>query len=117
MPVTLTESEIYDFRSRLCAEAERQFAEHGVEAVSMRSLTKAMGCSATTPYRYFQNKEEILAAVRASILDRVSDMLEAVGRGQRDGASWARAHRKAFVDFAFNEPEAYRLIYDLYQPE
>src|SRR5262249_25655695 len=55
--------------------------------------------------------------VRASILDRVSDRLETVGRGQTDGAAWARAHTKAFLDFAFDEPDAYRLIYDLYQPE
>lgn len=117
MPATLTEAEIHEFRARLCAEAERQFAVHGVEAVTMRSLAKGLGCSAMTPYRYFQNKDEILAAVRASILHRVCDMLEAVGRDQPDGVSWARAHTKAFVDFACREPEAYRLLYDLYQPE
>jgi AcrR family transcriptional regulator len=117
MPATLTDSEINEFRSRLCAEAERQFAEHGVEAVSMRSLAKALGCSATTPYRYFRNKEEILAAVRASILHRVCDMLEAVGVDQPTGAVWARAHTRAFLGFAFDEPNAYRLLYDLYQPE
>ena len=117
MPTPLSASEISDFRARLCAEAERQFAEQGVEAVSMRSLAKALGCSATTPYRYFKNKDEILAAVRAVILDRASAMLEAVGRGQSDAVSRARAHTKAFVDFAFEEPNAYRLVYDLYQPD
>ena len=83
----------------------------------MRSLAKALGCSATTPYRYFENKEAILAAVRASILERVCDMLEAVGRDQPDSVAWARAHTQAFVDFAFDEPHAYRLVYDLYQAE
>jgi AcrR family transcriptional regulator len=117
MPATLSDTEINEFRSRLCAEAKRQFAEHGVEAVTMRSLTKALGCSATTPYRYFRNKEEILAAVRASILHRVCDKLEAAGRDQPNGVAWARAHTKAFLDFAFHEPNAYRLLYDLYQPE
>ncbi|MGH8784998.1 MAG: TetR/AcrR family transcriptional regulator [Cupriavidus necator] len=117
MPTPLSASEISDFRARLCAEAERQFAEHGVAAVSMRSLAKALGCSATTPYRYFKNKDEILAAVRAVILDRASAKLEAVGRVQTDAISRARAHTKAFVDFAFDEPNAYRLVYDLYQPD
>ncbi len=117
MPATLTDAEINEFRSRLCAEAERQFAEHGVEAVTMRSLAKALGCSATTPYRYFQNKEEILATVRASILHRVCDKLEAVGHKQPNGVAWAKAHTKAFLDFAFKEPNAYRLLYDQYQPQ
>ena len=116
MPATLTDEEVSAFRAKLCAEAERQFSEQGVEAVSMRSLAKALGCSPTTPYRYFENKEAILAAVRASILHRVSETLEAVQTGQPDAASWARAQLKAFVDFAFDEPAAYRLVYDLYQP-
>ena len=28
-----------------------------------------------------------------------------------------RAHTKVFVDFAFNEPNAYRLVFDLYQAD
>ena len=117
MPAFLSDIEIREFRLRLCAEAERQFATCGVDAVSMRSLAKALGCSPTTPYRYFKNKGEILAGVRASILDRVSASLEATQAGQPDAIAWARAHTKVFVDFAFNEPNAYRLVFDLYQAD
>ena len=45
--------------------AERLFAEHGVEAVTMRQLAAALGVSPMTPYRYFKDKDAILAAVRA----------------------------------------------------
>ena len=115
MPTPLSDAEIQEFRNRLCAEAELQFLRNGVAAVTMRSLASAMGCSATTPYRYFKNKNEILAAVRVAILDRFCEKLEAIRRD--DGLEWTNAHLKAFVDFAFEEPESYRLIFDLYQSD
>ncbi|MGJ7524815.1 TetR/AcrR family transcriptional regulator [Variovorax sp. GB1P17] len=115
MPTPLSDAEIQEFRNRLCAEAERQFLGSGVAAVTMRSLAAGMGCSATTPYRYFKNKNEILATVRVAILDRFCDRLEATRKD--DGLDWTKAHLKAFVDFAFEEPESYRLIFDLYQSD
>lgn len=115
MPAFLSDAEIANFRRRLTAEAERQFLRSGIETVSMRSLAKELGCSATTPYRYFTNKNEILAAVRAAILDRISAKLEATRRD--DAREWTRVHMKAFVDFAFQEPGSYRLVFDLYQSD
>jgi AcrR family transcriptional regulator len=115
MPEMLSECELTAFRQRVCEEAERQFVHTGVEAFTMRSLAKALGCSPTTPYTYFRNKDEILAAVRASILMRLSRRLEQSECD--DPKAWARAHHKAFVDFAFDEPACYRLAFDLYQDE
>ena len=115
MPNFLTEAEISDFRGRFCAIAEREFLERGVEAVSMRSLAAAFGCSATTPYTYFRNKSEILAMVRALILNRLCERLEHTRCD--DGLEWGIAQRKAIVNFAFDEPESYRLVYDLYQSD
>lgn len=115
MPTLLSEAEIHNFRARLCAEAERQFLRSGVDAVSMRSLAKALGCSPTTPYTYFKNKGEILALVRASILNRLCEKLEKTEC--EDARLWTQAHLKACVDFAFNEPESYRLIFDMYQSD
>jgi AcrR family transcriptional regulator len=116
MPTPLTEAEIDDFRLRLCQEAERQCLQDGVDAVSMRSLAKGLGCSATTPYTYFENKDEIIAEVRAALLNRVCALLEEIAERGLGAAEWARVHTKAFIDFAFKEPHAYRLIYDLDLP-
>ncbi|HXQ45281.1 MAG TPA: helix-turn-helix domain-containing protein, partial [Caulobacteraceae bacterium] len=66
MPRSLSPSEIEGFRSRLIAVAERLFAEHGPAAVSMRQLAEALHVSVMTPYRYFKDKDDILAAVRAN---------------------------------------------------
>ncbi len=117
MRPSLTEAEIADFRRRLCAAAERLFVERGVEGVTMRHIAERLECSAMTPYRYFRNKDEILASVRAAALDRFSDRLEAARRTFGTPARRGRAVGDAYLRFALDEPDAYRLIFDLSQPD
>lgn len=117
MPRQVTEAQTEEFRARLCAVAERRFAELGVDGVSMRQLAQEMGCSATTLYRYFRDKDEILAAVRTLAFDRFSDALEAASRGAGDARARATAVGEAYIRFAFENPNAYRMMFDLYQPE
>ena len=76
MPRVLSEADVAEFRERLCAVAERLFAEKGPEAVTMRQLTAELGVSPMTPYRYFEDKDEILATVRANGFNRFSEVLE-----------------------------------------
>ena len=117
MPKNLTAAEVDAFRARLCAVAQRRFAKEGVDGVSMRQLADALGCSPMTPYRYFRNKDEILAAVRAAAFDRFADALEAAGRKARgDPGAAGQATGEAYIRFALSESEAYRLMFDLSQP-
>jgi AcrR family transcriptional regulator len=94
------------------------FAEHGPEAVTMRQLAAELGCSPMTPYRYFKDKDEILAAVRAAAFDRFSNALEGAFRAKGAEAAEDRsgAVGRAYVRFALTEPHAYRLMFDLMQP-
>ena len=41
----------------------------------MRQLADDLGCSPMTPYRYFRDKDAILAAVRAAAFDRFAAAL------------------------------------------
>jgi AcrR family transcriptional regulator len=117
VPKNLSAAEVDAFRARLCAVAQRRFAKRGVDGVRMRQLADALGCSAMTPYRYFRNKEEILAAVRAAAFDRFADALEAATRRARgDLRAAGQATGEAYIRFALREPEAYRLMFDLAQP-
>ena len=116
MPRVLSEADVADFRERLCGAAERLFAEHGPDAVTMRQLAAELGVSPMTPYRYFKDKEDILAAVRTNGFNRFAEALERV----RDGAGGARARSaavgEAYVTFAFEHPHTYKLMFDLNQP-
>ena len=116
MPRVLTETDVADFRERLCEAAERLFAEKGADAVTMRQLAAELGVSPMTPYRYFEDKDDILAAVRTSGFTRFAERLEAA----RNTASGVRARSdavgEAYVRFALENPHSYKLMFDLNQP-
>ncbi|MDR3512278.1 MAG: TetR/AcrR family transcriptional regulator [Caulobacteraceae bacterium] len=116
MPKVLSQEDVSGFRERLCAAAERLFAEHGPDAVSMRQLSAEVGVSAMTPYRYFKDKDDILAAVRASGFNRFAAALEAASEANPEPAARAGAVGAAYIRFAFDNPAAYRLMFDLSQP-
>jgi AcrR family transcriptional regulator len=116
MPRVLTETDVADFRERLCAAAEVLFAQHGPDGVTMRQLAAALGVSPMTPYRYFKDKDAILAAVRASGFNRFAQALEGAYDSETEPLARTKAVGDAYVDFALSEPAAYRLMFDLMQP-
>ena len=70
-----------------------------------------------TPYRYFKDKDAILAAVRARAFDRHAEALErAYDEIPGDPIERANAIGEAYVRFALDRPEAYKLMFDVNQP-
>ncbi|MBB5401053.1 TetR/AcrR family transcriptional regulator [Paraburkholderia youngii] len=114
MPKTLSADDIQQFREAMRRVAENAFATRGAQGVTMRELAKELGCSAMTPYRYFRDKEEILAMVRAAAFNRFAARLEAAAKAIPAGAPAIdhSAVSRAYVDFALDEPHAYRLMFD-----
>lgn len=117
MPRVLTQTDVADFRERLCEAATRLFDARGREGFTMRELASELGVSAMTPYRYFKDKEEILAAVRARAFTRWADKLEAAFASVDTAPEKSRAVYEAYIAFAFGEPAAYKLMFDLSQPD
>ena len=113
--VGLTEEQIQDFRSRTVEAATRLFAEHGYDAVSMRAVAGAIGVSPMTPYRYFENKDELFAMVRADAFRRFADQQRDAFESTDDPNARLRALGEAYVQFALDEPAAYRIMFELAQ--
>ncbi|WP_345811668.1 TetR/AcrR family transcriptional regulator [Paraburkholderia sp. PREW-6R] len=115
MPKTLSADDIQQFRETMRRVAEQAFATRGAQGVTMRELAKELGCSAMTPYRYFRDKDEILAMVRAAAFNRFAARLEAAAKDapENDHSSVS----DAYVAFALDEPHAYRLMFDLNQQD
>ena len=116
MPRVLSAADVSAFRERLIDVAEALFAEFGSEAVTIRQIATSLGVSSMTPYRYFKDKDEILAAVRTTAFDRFAAALE-VAR-VRGGTPIAVSRRvgRAYARFAIEHQAAYRLMFDLNQP-
>ena len=116
MPRYLTEQDIADFRNELCKVATERFARHGYEGVTMRQLAEALGCSPKTPYRYFKDKADILATVRAQAFGKFADALEKARAGVKDPAERGRAAGEAYLAFAIKNPHAYRIMFEIDAP-
>ncbi|MFD2419945.1 TetR/AcrR family transcriptional regulator [Amycolatopsis pigmentata] len=63
---------------RLVAAAERLFAEHGVDAVSLRTVMQAAGTNVAAIHYHFGSKDGLLDAVLRSRLDQVTRERDAV---------------------------------------
>ena len=116
MPRVLSESDVAEFRERLCAVAERLFATKGADAVTMRQLAAELGVSAMTPYRYFADKDEILAAIRTNGFNHFIRALTEARETQEGSRARGKAMGEAYMDFAFEHPHTYKLMFDLNQP-
>jgi len=118
MPRTaLSSDEVERFREALCSVATRRFAEHGYAGVTLRALAAELGCSPMTPYRYFANKAEIFEAVRAAAFERFADSQACAAASGADPIERLRALGLAYVQFALEEPHAYRIMFELDPPE
>ncbi len=113
MRPVLTDQEVADFRADVCRVAEVLFARHGVAGVTMRQIATELGCSPTTAYRYFKSKEEILAAVRAAAFNRFCEVIEEATRSSPDARKSAHNVGHAYLGFALENPDAYRMMFDV----
>lgn len=109
MPRTLSPAAVEIFRSRLCDVAERLFAAHGPDGVTMREMADALGVSSMTPYRYFKDKDAILAAVRTRAFNQFALAMESASETKAKPGN-------AYVEFAIAHPAPYRLMFDVSQP-
>ncbi|MGZ5913587.1 MAG: TetR/AcrR family transcriptional regulator [Reyranella sp.] len=116
MPRYLTDQDIADFRAELCRVATERFARFGYEGVTMRQLAEALGCSPKTPYRFFKDKADILATVRAQAFGRFADTLEKATVGVTDTAERGRLTAEAYLAFALKNPHAYRIMFEIDAP-
>ena len=78
-----------DTRDQILDTAEQLFAEHGIDAVSLRTLTAEAGVNLASVHYHFGSKEALVTAVfdrRVDLLNRERlDMLDAVERKAGDG--------------------------------
>jgi AcrR family transcriptional regulator len=110
MPRTLSPADVQAFRTRLCDVAEKLFAAHGPDGVTLREMADALGVSSMTPYRYFKDKDSILAAVRTRAFNRFAAAMESARE------STTGRPRNAYLEFALAHPAAYRMMFDISQP-
>ncbi len=109
----LSNEQIGEFRNRAVECATALFLRGGLSVVTMRGIAQELGCSAMTPYRYFENLEEIIALVRAHAFERFADLQEAAFASGTNAESRLLNLKQAYIRFAVEEPQLYTIMFQL----
>src|SRR5690242_20685299 len=80
MAQTLAEPTTLDRRTQILEAAVVCFAKRGFHQASMHDISAEAGISVGLIYRYFQNKEAVIAAMADRHKTEISDLLERAGQ-------------------------------------
>jgi len=84
---------------------------HGPDKISLRALARDVGVSQTAPYRHFEDKTALLAALAAEGFRRLNKASGLVINSECSAASALQVSGKAYIHFALDNPELYRLMF------
>ncbi|MEL6431387.1 MAG: TetR/AcrR family transcriptional regulator [Planctomycetota bacterium] len=96
-------------------EALRLLESEGFSGLSTRKIASRVGCTATSIYLYFDNKDALVHALIAEGFERMDERLtrahSAVTDSGGDPRAAIRAGARAFIDFALENPEFYEVMF------
>src|ERR1700674_5400381 len=91
-----------DLPAALLRAAGKTLEKHGPAGLSLRAAARRAGVSHNAPYRHFPGREALLAALAAEGFAMLAERL----RGQP-----GRAMGEAYVRFALEHPQRFRLMF------
>ncbi len=98
-------------RAEILAAAERIFVEHGYEGATIRKIADEVGLSSTALYMHFAEKGEILHEICRQAFGALLELNRAVVAEPGGPEQRLRRMMRAYIDFGFDNPNAYRLVY------
>ncbi|WP_437903976.1 TetR/AcrR family transcriptional regulator [Sorangium sp. So ce327] len=100
-----------NLRGAILAAAGELFLEQGYEAFSMRQVAERIGYSATTIYRYYEDKDDLLFAIVHEGFSEFQRALVAAAESTADPIERLVALGAAYVRFGMDNPVHYRLMF------
>jgi AcrR family transcriptional regulator len=108
-----------DLRRALVDAAVPLLRTGGAEALTLRAVAREAGVSQTAPYRHFADRAALVAAVAEDGFRRLLARLTAAarapgrttGRAQHTARGGLQAIALAYVRFALDHPEEYRVMF------
>jgi AcrR family transcriptional regulator len=103
------EQEKESLRRAILDAAGDLFLEYGYEALSMRQIAERIGYSATTIYRHFENKDNLLFAIVYEGFLRFGQQLAQAAQSSDTPLGRLKALGYAYIEFALKNP-----VFDVY---
>jgi AcrR family transcriptional regulator len=104
-----------DLKKEILAAAKELFTEKGYEATSIRAIAERIEYSPATIYLYYKDKNEIVHALHQEgfkllvshfqVLDTIAHPFERL-----------KAMGRAYIQFALQNPDVYKLIFVMEEP-
>src|SRR5262245_20074825 len=105
------EQEKEDRRRMMLAAAGEIFLEQGYEGFSMRRVAERIGYSATTIYRYYEDKDDLLFAVVNEGFTEFARQLREAAEGVSNLLKRIEALGHAYIRFGLNNPVYYQMMF------
>jgi AcrR family transcriptional regulator len=107
-----------DLRQALIAGAIALITEQDVNSLSLREVARRVGVSHTAPYRHFQDKEALLAAVaEEGFIGLTAAMNSGIQQAPEQPLKRLEATGVAYVQFAIAHPSHYRVMFGSFRGE
>lgn len=109
-----------EVRDAAVAEARAIIAEKGLEALSLREVSRRLGVSHQAPYRHWPSRDHLLAEVIARSYEDFATRLDShAGAESRHigPAAAMEAMGRAYLDYARDAPLSYRLMFGAELPD
>ncbi|HEY2710504.1 MAG TPA: TetR/AcrR family transcriptional regulator [Caulobacteraceae bacterium] len=101
-----------DLKSALIAAALTAVDAGGAESVSLRDLAEQLGVSRAAPYRHFEDRDALLAAVAAKGFEDLSVVYENAFASEGEGRERLRAGLIGYLAFARAHPGLHALMFE-----
>ena len=101
----------HERRAEILAAAERIFVEHGYEGATIRKIADEVGLSSTALYMHFPDKGAILQEISRQAFEALRAANERAMAQSGPAEDRLRRMMRAYVEFGFSNPNAYRLVY------
>lgn len=98
-------------KQQLVSAASRLLDDGGQTAVTLRAVAEQVGVSHNAPYRHFNGRAALLAAVAERDFDRLRQAFEEQDRSNTSSEAALHAGAAALIDYATRHKARYRLLF------
>jgi AcrR family transcriptional regulator len=107
----LTEDQVNLFKSDALDAAFSILKRKKNQNLSLREVSKKLGHSPMTIYRYFKNYDYFIAELRTKAFTRFADAQMNVVKTELSDLRNLNNLVREYIDFAMREPQSYRLMF------
>ncbi|MBT8469719.1 MAG: TetR/AcrR family transcriptional regulator [Deltaproteobacteria bacterium] len=100
-----------ELRESLLEAAELLLEEDGPGGLSLRKVGRRLGVTPGAPYRHFEDKDALLAALAVRGFERLRERMLAEEDGSASGEERMRQAGLGYLEFASAHPELFRLMF------